>query len=380
METTIRVFADRPLRLTAGDTLSPVDVRLEWWGPEDPDRVILVCHALTGDAHAARHTPDDRPGWWDAMIGPGRPLDTRSWWVICMNVLGGVAGTTGPASPGPDGQPWQDRFPAVSVADMVRVQHAALRELGIRRLKLVTGGSLGGMQALEWAWRYPGMVEAVAAVGAADRLSALGLGLNAAQREAVLLGLEAGRPGHGLRAARMLAMLSYRSAEHFERRFGRKPADASATGPRLHFSVESYLQYQGEKLARRFDAWAYLRLIRAMDLFDLWDAGDGPPRHAVPARVYLAGISSDWLFPPAQVLGLARRLQDLGMAASYTELASELGHDAFLTDLAAQRAWLSAVLQDIQAWHRSPARRPPVRAPLPEAASEPRGRSLAPPG
>jgi homoserine O-acetyltransferase len=373
---TFTLFTEEPLRLASGSTLSPVEVRLETWGLPDPDRAVLVCHALTGDAHAARHAPDDRAGWWDPMIGPGRPLDTRFWWVICMNVLGGVAGSTGPASGGPDGRPLADAFPLVTVGDMVTVQKAALDALGVRRLRLVVGGSLGGMQALEWAWRYPHMVDAVAAVGAADRLSAMGIGLNAAQREAVRLGLTAGRADEGLRIARMIAMLSYRSWEHFEYRFGREVMDdRSVDGPR--FAVESYLRYQGDKLAGRFDPWAYLRLSRAMDLFDLWQAN--PPRGAVAARVYLAGISSDWLFPPAQVLALARRLQALGMVASYQELVSDLGHDAFLTDLPGQRAWLRAVLQDVQATRptgrRGAARRPSAR---PVAATRPERRSAPP--
>jgi homoserine O-acetyltransferase len=344
----LTLYRDRPLVLESGDSLSPVDVAWESWGPAHPEGTILVLHALTGDAHAASHHPGDRPGWWEPMVGPGKPFDTRRWQVICMNVLGGVAGSTGPASLAPDGRPYGERFPVVTVGDMVTVQAQALDALGIGRLHLVTGGSLGGMQALEWAWRFPERVDRVAAVAAQDRLSAMGIGLNAAQREAVRLGLASDRPHDGLKVARMVAMLSYRSAAHYDARFARElqPGVSFEAPLDPRFQIESYLLYQGTKLAGRFDAWSYVVLSRAMDLFDLWR---GREEQATPAAIHLASISDDWLFPPAEVSRLAARLRRLGMTVTCRTIQSDLGHDAFLTDLPPLKRWLGRVAESYAA-------------------------------
>ena len=338
---TLELFSDRPLELEGGRQIGPVTVRLETWGPPDPAHVVLICHALTGDAHAARHHEDDVPGWWDFLIGPGKPIDTDRHWVICLNVLGGAAGTTGPSSPAPDGTPWADRFPLVTVGDIVEVQKAALDALGVTRMELAIGGSLGGMQALEWAWRFPDRVDAVGAVGAADCLAPMGVGLNAAQREAVRLGWEAGRVDEGLSVARMIAMLSYRSAAHFEGRFGRalQPgADRHAAPTETRFQVESYLRYQGTKLARRFDPWSYIVLSRAMDLYELFTPGRTVSGSR--ADIHLAGLSDDWLFPADQVRDLAERLRRGGGRSTYTHIVSDVGHDGFLVDLPALSRWV----------------------------------------
>jgi homoserine O-acetyltransferase len=345
----LTLFEDEPLRLECGAELGPIVVAVESWGPPNPDRAVLVCHALTGDAHAARHGPDDRPGWWDVYVGPGRALDTNRYWVLCTNVLGGVAGTTGPGSPGPTGEPWGLAFPLVTVRDMVRVQEAALRALGVERLLLTTGGSLGGMQALEWAALFPDRVRAVAAIGATDRLSAMGIGLNAVQREALLLGLKHGDPAGGMRTARMLAMLSYRSAVHFATRFGRalQPgSDLLQPDYEPRFAIESYLRYQGDKLAARFNAWSYLTLSRAMDLFDLW--ADREPGRGIQAHIHLAAITTDWLFEPQDIERLANLIRQHGGRADYTLIDSPLGHDAFLIEHPDIAAWLARAVRSAE--------------------------------
>ncbi len=347
----VEVFCDQPLQLQCGGAIGPITVRVEEFGDRRRDRACLVLHALTGDAHVSRHGPDDRPGWWEMFVGPGRPIDTTKWWVIGMNVLGGAAGTTGPRALAPDGAPWGERFPVVTVRDMVRVQAAVLDVFDVGRLALAIGGSLGGMQALEWGALFPHRVAVVAAIGATDALPPLGVGLNAAQRAAVRLGLRHGDPDGGMAAARMVAMLSYRSAAHLETRFGRawQPGANPAGGPAdVRFAVESYLAYQGDKLARRFDAVTYLLLSRAMDLYDLWEDRTAPDA-GIRARLHLAGISHDWLFPAADVRRLADRLAWAGVDVHYAEIDSEVGHDAFLIDSPAMRAWLAQVMQDVKA-------------------------------
>lgn len=345
----IEIYGDEPLILECGVPLGPIVVRVEGFGRCRPNRACLVLHALTGDAHVARHGAEDRPGWWEAFVGPGRPLDTDSWWVLGMNVLGGSAGTTGPQSLAPDGRPFGRRFPVVTVRDMVRVQARVLDVLEVPRLALAIGGSLGGMQALEWAALYPERVAVAAAIGASDALSPLSVGLNAAQRAAVALGLRHGDPAGGIQAARMLAMLTYRSSTHISARFGRRrqPDGDLAAGPEgVHFAVESYLTYQGDKLARRFDAMTYLLLSRAMDLYDLW-AGRDRPDAGIQARLHLAGISHDWLFPPDDIQALAGRLASAGVTVHYEELDSDIGHDAFLIDSPEMRHWLGTVMADV---------------------------------
>jgi len=346
----IEVFRGQPLRLQCGAAIGPITVRVEEFGERRPDRACLVLHALTGDAHVARHSPDDRPGWWEMFVGPDRPIDTTKWWVIGMNVLGGAAGTTGPRTVAPDGRLWGDRFPVVTVRDMVRVQADVLDTLDVGRLALAIGGSLGGMQALEWGALFPDRVAVVAAIGATDVLPPLGVGLNAAQRAAVQLGLRHGDPAGGMAAARMVAMLSYRSAAHLTARFGRawQPGADPAGGPTdIRFAVESYLAYQGDKLARRFDAATYLLLSRAMDLYDLWEDRSAPDA-GIRARLHLAGITHDWLFPAADVRHLAQRLARAGVDTHYFEVESDVGHDAFLIDSPPMREWLGQVMRDVE--------------------------------
>jgi homoserine O-acetyltransferase len=310
---------------------------------------VLLCHALTGNAHAydEEHPDDPRAGWWNPLIGPGRVFDTNRYFVVCSNVLGGNSGSTGPTSPHPeDGQPYRLRFPHVSVPDMVRAQRELLARLGIRRLAAVAGGSLGGLQALEWAIAYPEAVERAIVVAASSRLSTQGLAIDDIARQAIMTdpAWEGGQyaagagPKRGLAIARMLAMLTYTTAEGMEARFSRRPATRSSDWPSFgpRFDVETYLHYQGEKLVRRFDANTYLYLSSAMDRYD---AGAGPGRGSdaatlarIRAEVLAVGITSDWLYPAGHVRALADGIVSAGGKARYVALDSPHGHDAFLKE------------------------------------------------
>ena len=352
------------LALDDGSLLAPVTLAYKTWGRLAPtaDNVVLLCHALTGDAHArdAAHPDDPRVGWWNPLIGPGRVFDTDRYYVICSNVLGGCYGSVGPTSAHPaDGAPYRLRFPLVSVGDMVRAQQALLAALGVRRLAAVAGGSLGGLQALEWALAYPDQVARAIVVGAAPRLQAQGLAIDDLARQAIM-GDPRWRggayppddgPATGLALARMLAMLTYTSAEGLEARFGRRPASLSSQwpsfGPRL--DVETYLQHQADKLTQRFDANTYLYLSSAMDRYDA-AAGRGGSDAATFARiraeVLAVGISSDWLYPAAQVRALADAITEAGGRARYAEIASPDGHDAFLKEWDILDALLRPFLDD----------------------------------
>ena len=339
------------LSLDNGTLLAPVTIAYETWGRLNAaaDNAILLCHALTGDAHAHdEQAPDDpRAGWWNPLVGPGHAFDTARFFVICSNVLGGCYGSTGPTSPHPvDGQPYRLRFPSISVGDMVRAQQALIESLGVKRVRAVAGGSLGGLQALEWAIAFPEVTEQAIVMAASPRLSAQGLAIDDIARQAIMTdpswqngnySPEAG-PATGLGIARMLGMLTYTTAEGLEARFGRRPATRSsnwpAFGPRL--DVETYLHHQGEKLVRRFDANTYLYLSSAMDRYD---AAEGPDRGSdaaafarIRARVLAVGIDSDWLYPARQVRALAEGIDAVGGHVHYAEIHSLHGHDAFLKE------------------------------------------------
>lgn len=337
------------LRLDSGAILAPVTVAYETWGILNAtrDNVVLVCHALTGDSHAADlETPDDpRAGWWNPLIGPGRVFDTYQFFVVCVNVIGGCYGSSGPTSPHPaDGRPYGMRFPLVSIGDIVRAQRLLLERLGVRQLALVAGGSIGGLQALEWTVAFPDFVERAVILAAGARLSAQGIALNEIGRRAIFSDprwnggdYPADRgPDDGLSIARMAAMLSYTSADDLAQRFGRSPTSRPTREPSLGgaFDVESYLQYQGRKLVRRFDANSYLILTRAMDHFDLAErhTNDLEALRRVRAQVLAIGISSDWLFPKEQVRATAEGILATGGRALYREIDSRLGHDAFLKE------------------------------------------------
>jgi homoserine O-acetyltransferase len=345
----VRVATLPELSLGDGGSLAPLTVAFETWGTlaATRDNVILICHALTGDTHAYdTAAPDDpRAGWWNPLIGPGRAFDTQRYFVICANVIGGCYGSAGPTLPHPvDGRPYGMRFPLVTIRDMVHAQRALLNHLGIRRLAVVTGGSIGGLQALEWAAEYPDFVDNAIVFAAGARLSAQGIALNEIGRRAITADpawnggdYSPGEgPAAGLAIARMVAMLSYTSAADLDSRFGRRLATQATQQPSLGaaFDVESYLQYQGLKLVRRFDAQSYLILTRAMDRYDLAEGrgSDAEALARIRARVLGIGISSDWLFLAGQVRALVDGITAAGGQAIYRELDSPLGHDAFLKE------------------------------------------------
>jgi homoserine O-acetyltransferase/O-succinyltransferase len=343
-----------PLPLDCGRALTDVTLCYETFGRlgEARDNAILICHALTGDSHAAgKYDPADRkPGWWDMAIGPGKAIDTDRYFVICSNVLGGCQGSTGPAAIDPEtGRPFGLDFPLITPRDMVRAQARLLDQLGIDRLHAVIGGSLGGMQALQWAVTYPDRMKGIVPVGGAGRFHPQGIALNEVQRQAILNdpdfrgGQYYGTPGpvKGLATARMLGMITYRSDQSMWHQFGRtvraEKAEVPATaaeGFGITYEVESYLHYQGAALVQRFDANSYLYLSKAMDLQDIGRGFDSyeAAHAAIKAKVLSIGIRSDLLFPPYLQQETADLTARAGGDARYLELDSPWGHDAFLVD------------------------------------------------
>jgi homoserine O-acetyltransferase len=301
-------------RLKHGGALTTVRIAFTLYGRALDAPAILVCHAITGSSKVHE--------WWGDVVGPGLLLDTDRYCIIGSNVIGSCYGSTGPQSLSREGLPFGRRFPIVGIEDMVRAQREALELLGVRRLHAVIGGSLGGMQALEWGAAYPSLVDKVIAIGATGQLSPMAIGLNGIAREAIKL-----NPAGGLKVARMIGMLSYKSAALLWRRHGRKHnRDRENPAESLHsrFDVEGYLQHQGDKLAARMDPDAFLYLTKAMDLYELDAANWRTP-------ALLVGIESDWLYPPEEVRATARQLEPYGV---YAELKSDHGHDGFLADAA----------------------------------------------
>lgn len=367
-ERRLLTFAERhPFVLEGGGALREVTVAYETWGrlDERAGNAVLVCHALTGDAHAVGDSGPGQPtpGWWDDLIGPGRGIDTDRWFVVCTNVLGGCQGSTGPASTDPDtGKPYGSRFPVVSVRDMVRAQEVVADHLGIGRFAAVVGGSMGGMQALEWAVMFPERVRAVGAIATAAASSAQQLALSAIGRRAIALdpGFRGGDyydaepgegPGAGLGLARALAQITYRTERELQDRFGRTERDplGDTFEQWQRFQVESYLAYHGEKLARRFDANSYLAINKAMDLFDLGRDRGGLDRALarVRARVLTVAITSDELYRPWQQEELRDRLRAAGADVRHDTIDSPHGHDAFLLEHEQVAAVLRPLLEEI---------------------------------
>jgi homoserine O-acetyltransferase/O-succinyltransferase len=338
------------LTLDCGRHLAKVTVAYRSYGALNAARTnaILICHALTGDQYVAETNPETgKPGWWEIMVGPGKPIDTNRYFVICANVLGGCMGSTGPRSPkeGDAGRLWGTDFPQVTIQDMVRAQKLLIDHLGIARLFAVIGGSMGGMQVLAWAALFPDAVFAAVPVATASYHSAQNIAFHEIGRQAIAADpyfyaghywSEGVRPERGLAVARMTAHITYVSEEALTRKFGRKLQNAeglSALGDQ--FAVESYLQYQGSSFVQRFDANAYLTITRAMDLFDLAADYGGQLSAAfkgIKTRFLLVSFSSDWLFPTAQSRAIARALNHVAANVSFVEVQSDKGHDAFLLD------------------------------------------------
>jgi len=345
-----RFGPDTPLLMDCGVVLDRWQIAYQTYGKLNAAKsnAILVCHALTGDQYVASRNPiTGKGGWWTSMIGPGKPIDTDRFFVICANVIGGCTGTTGPASLNPEtGKPWGLSFPVVTIRDMVRAQAALVDSLGIETLFCVAGGSMGGMQVLQWAASYPARVFSALPLATGAKHSAQNIAFHEVGRQAVMADpdwrrgryLEEGtRPAKGLSVARMGAHITYLSEQALHRKFGRKLQDREAPTFSFDadFQVESYLRHQGLSFVERFDANSYLYVTRAMDYFDLAADHDGVLARAftgTKTRFCVASFTSDWLFPTADSRAIVHALNAAGASVSFVELESDKGHDAFLLE------------------------------------------------
>jgi homoserine O-acetyltransferase len=349
-----RVLFEDGLQLDCGAVVAPLAVAYRTYGQLNAARgnAVLVCHALTGDQYVAEpHPLTGKPGWWEAVVGPGKAVDTDRYFVICANVLGGCMGSSGPPEEKTDaegrglGRPWGTDFPSITIRDMVRAQKRLVDHLGIPRLLAVIGGSMGGMQVLEWAATYPDMVVAAAPIATATHHSAQNIAFHEVGRAAIhgdpdwLRGeyWRDGRiPEKGLSVARMVAHITYLSEAALGRKFGRRLRGASAlTFLEDVFEVESYLRHQGSTFVRRFDANSYLTITRAMDYFDLASAHGGDVAavfRGTRTRFLVVSFNSDWLFPTEESRAIVRALNAAAANVSFVEIATDKGHDAFLLD------------------------------------------------
>lgn len=354
-------------RLDCGVTLAPVSIAYEMYGElnADASNAILVEHAFTGDAHAAGiGETDGKPGWWDLMIGPGKAFDTNRYCVICSNVLSGCRGTTGPASINPEtGRPYAMSFPATTIGDMVRLQKELLDLLGIPRLLAVSGGSMGGMQVLEWAVSYPDRVLSAIPIASTGRHSAQQIAFNEVGRQAIMSDpdwndgdyYEGDPPRRGLAVARMVGHITYMSDESMREKFGRRLRAKALLeqGNSDVFEVESYLRHRGNQFVNRFDANSYLYITKAMDSYDLFAADNLANLNESETRFLLISYTSDWLYPSYQSLEIVNLLRSRNHDVAYVELTSNYGHDAFLVDVAQQteavHGFLASVSRNRQA-------------------------------
>lgn len=350
------------LPLDSGQTLPGVTIAYETYGElaADKGNAILVFHALTGDQHiASSHPITGKPGWWARMVGPGKPIDTNRFHVICANVVGSCMGSTGPASPGPDGTPWGMRFPVITIRDMVRAQVALLDTLGIERVHAVVGGSMGGMQALSFAANFPDRAARVLAIATTARHSAQNIAFHEVGRQAIMADpawhegnyYAHGRsPDAGLAVARMAAHITYLSEAGLTDKFGRRLQDRAAKsfGFDADFQVESYLRHQGLSFTSRFDANSYLYITRAMDYFDLAEEHGGRLADAfapTTARFCIISFDTDWLYPTADSRTIVHALNAIAAPVSFVELSAPYGHDSFLLDVPAQDRVIKGFLE-----------------------------------
>lgn len=352
VETRYYTFAGPPDRfvLENGRELGPITVAYETYGELNKarDNVILIEHALTASSHAAgKNSPEDKnPGWWDVMIGPGKAVDTDKYFVICSNILGSCYGTTGPSSVNPEtGKPYGASFPIVSIRDIVRVQYQLLKHLGIDNIRGIVGGSMGGMQAIEWALEYPDMVDSLLLIATAAKSSPQSIAIHKVGIQAIMddpnwnSGNYYGSdiPEKGLSIARMLGHITYLSDGWLWEKFGRKQDDPVEIKANLNskFEIEKYLEYQGAKFVQRFDANSYIYIMRTLDLYD---AGEGYPnliesfKRIKTKKVLVVSYSSDWLYPSYQSHELAEALEANNIDVSYNEIDAPYGHDSFLID------------------------------------------------
>ncbi|MEJ2057984.1 MAG: homoserine O-acetyltransferase [Desulfofustis sp.] len=346
-------FAEPPgtMTLDNGADLGPVTIAYETWGrlSAGRDNTVLIAHAFSGDSHAAGFYRDDpenaKPGWWDSLIGPGKGIDTDKYFVICANVLGGCAGTTGPSSINPaTGRPYGLDFPMMTIGDIIESQKILLDHLGIASLHSVIGGSIGGMQVLEWCVRYPKMVRSAIPIATTMRHSALAIAFNEVARQAIMVDpkwnkgnyYDGERPDLGLSVARMIGHVTYLSDEAMRRKFGRRLQNKAnvSYGFDVDFMVESYLRYQGSKFVKRFDANSVLYITKAADYYDLVDRQ--PPARSIqdisgkPIRFLVISYTSDWLYPTYQAKELIQTLKRADLDVSFCEIEADCGHDAFL--------------------------------------------------
>lgn len=354
----VRLFtADEPLQLEQGGTLGPVDVAYETYGTLSPaaDNAVFVCHALTGDAHAAgRHEGARRPGWWDNLIGPGKPLDTDRFFVICANLIGGCQGSTGPSSTNPEtGQAYGLNFPVLMMRDLVAAHRALVKHLGVSRLLGAIGGSLGGMQVLQWALDYPDELANALVIAASSRLTAQNIAFSAVARRAIMTdphfadgsyATQGVNPDTGLAIARMMAHITYMSEDALTEKFGRQPhPNRREPGFGIDFAVESYLAHQGQSFLERFDALSYLYLTRVMDYFDPFADPDALDRViAEPVNWLVLSFATDWRFGTDHSRRIVRRLERAGQPVTFREIPSTWGHDSFLLPVEPYHATLRA--------------------------------------
>ena len=345
------IFAEPPdrFKLESGADVGPLTLAYETCGTLNKDRsnVVLVCHALTGDSHVAGYynAKDPKPGWWDIMVGPGKGIDTENWFVICCNVVGSCMGTTGPASTNPEtGKEYGTDFPLITIADMVKAQKVLLDHLGIKKLAAVIGGSVGGMQVLEWCVRYPEIPSFAVVLASTCRHSALAIAFNEVARQSIMADpnwndghyYSGKKPDMGLAIARMIGHITYLSDESMRLKFGRRLQNRSDLSFEFgaEFQVESYLQHQGQKFIERFDANSFLYITKAADYFDLArDHGKGSLVQAfskVAARFLVVSYTSDWLYPTYQSKEMVTAMKKNNLDISFCEIDAQWGHDAFL--------------------------------------------------
>lgn len=362
----VELFDQQPLQLVNGESLSPITVAYETYGTlnEAGDNGIYICHALTGDAHAAGwHEGDRHPGWWDTLIGPGKPVDTNRWFVVCSNLLGGCQGTTGPSSTNPaTGQAWGLDFPLLDISDFVEVHRELGRHLGVTRWHAVVGGSMGGMQALDWSLRHPQELCNAVVVASTSRLTAQNIAFSAVAREAIMrdesfhggnFQAVGDNPDVGLAIARMMAHITYTSEEGFDEKFGRSPQfEQRRKGFGVDFAVESYLDHQATSFLSRFDALSYLYLTRVMDYFDPF-ARPGALElvQQRPVSYLVVSFDSDWRFSTEHSRRIVRELERGGLLVTFRDVRSPWGHDSFLLDVPVYLETVRAFLECESATH-----------------------------
>lgn len=344
-------FADPPdeLVLDSGQRLGPITLAYETYGElsEEKTNAVLVTHALSGNAHAAGyHVGDSKPGWWDSMIGPGKAFDTRRYFVVCSNVIGGCKGSTGPSSINPrTNRPFGLSFPLITISDMVKAQKRLIDHLGIPRLLCVAGGSMGGMQVLQWVASYPEMVASAIPIATALKHSPQQIAFDEVGRQAIMADpawrhgdyYDHGQPRRGLAVARMVGHITYMSDRSMEEKFSRRLRDANYSFSfGTDFEVEGYLKHKGDRFVRRFDANSYLYITRAMDYFDLSNGALIPSGGAIDTKFLVIAFRSDWLYPPYQSQEIVRQLKVRNVDATYCEVKSTYGHDAFLLEVEEQ--------------------------------------------